>query len=180
MIKKMENINEQISRIKTMMGLNEDGSTPQSQNPTGTTKRKWTDGVNRGPGNPIGNAPSSVRTTHGRANPIELAEDDSTKLESFAETRLGGAEKIVDNAKEKGGLALLTYHHFEVKLEYYEKASKGELNMEEAKKEYKDLLEKLYSSTKGDMDIEQIDFQELLGKMEVLGELIIKENEKGA
>jgi hypothetical protein len=30
------------------------------------------------------------------------------------------------------------------------------------------------------MDIEQIDFQELLGKMEVLGELIIKENEKGA
>ena len=28
------------------------------------------------------------------------------------------------------------------------------------------------------MDIEQIDFQELLGKMEVLGELIIKDSEK--
>jgi hypothetical protein len=104
----------------------------------------------------------------------------TSKLESFAETRLGGAEKIVDNAKENGGLALLTYHHFEVKLEYYEKASKGELDMEDAKKEYKDLLEKLYTSTKDDMGIEQIDFQELLGKMEVLGELIIKENEKGA
>jgi hypothetical protein len=176
----MENINEQISRIKTMMGLNEDGSTPQSQNPTGTTKRKWTDKVVRGPGNPVGNAPSTIRTNHGPGNPIELAEDESTKLESFAETRLGGAETIAGNAKEKGGAALLTYHHFEVKLEYYEKAAKGELDMDVAKKEYKDLLEKLYSSTKGDMDIEQIAFQELLGKMEVLGELIIKENEKGA
>ena len=176
----MENINEQISRIKTMMGLNEDGSAPQSQNPTGTTKRKWTDGVSRGPASPIGVAPSSIRTNHGRANPIELAEDESTKLESFAETRLGGAEKIADNAKEKGGVALLTYHHFEVKLSYYEKAAKGELNMDDAKKEYEDLLEKLYSKTKDDMGIEQIDFQELLGKMEVLGELIIKENEKGA
>jgi polyhydroxyalkanoate synthesis regulator phasin len=93
---------------------------------------------------------------------------------------LGGAEKIADNAKEKGGVALLTYHHFEVKLSYYEKAAKGELNMDDAKKEYEDLLEKLYSKTKDDMGIEQIDFQELLGKMEVLGELIIKENEKGA
>ena len=176
----MKNINEEISRIKTMMGLNEDGSTPQSQNPTGTTKHKWETGAVHGPANPIGNAPSSVRTTHGRGNPIELAEDESTKLESFAETRLGGAETIADNAKEKGGAALLTYHHFEVKLEYYEKASKGELDMDEAKKEYKDLLEKLYSSTKDDMGIEQIDFQELVGKMEVLGELIIKENEKGA
>lgn len=175
----MKNINEEISRIKSMMGLNEDGSTPQSQNPTGTTKHKWTGAVH-GPANPIGNAPSAIRTNHGPGNPIELAEDESTKLESFAETRLGGAEKIAGNAKEKGGAALLTYHHFEVKLEYYEKAAKGELDMDEAKKEYKDLLEELYQTTKGDMDIEQIAFQELLGKMEVLGELIIKENEKGA
>ena len=60
------------------------------------------------------------------------------------------------------------------------KASEGNFDLDDAKKEYKDLLEKLYTSTKGDMGIEQIDFQELLGKMEVLGELIIKENEKGA
>ncbi len=52
--------------------------------------------------------------------------------------------------------------------------------MEDAKKEYKDLLEKLYLGTKDNMGIEQIEFQELVGKMEVLGELIIKENEKGA
>ena len=62
--------------------------------------------------------------------------------------------------------------------EHIEKMEGGEEF--EAKKEYKELLEKLYKSTKGDMNIEQIAFQELVGKIEVLGELIIKENEKGA
>ena len=109
-----------------------------------------------------------------------IQEAEETKNEVFAEKRLKGATKIVNNAKEKGGVSMVTYHHFEVKLSYYEKAAKGELNMVDAKKEYKELLDKLYKSTKGDMDIEQIAFQELLGKMEVLGELIIKENEKGA
>jgi len=171
----MKNINEEILKIRTMMGLNEDAtSTTSSSTSTGSV---WDSGVKRGPANPVGNTKWQSNTTRGKGNPLN---EDDDKLESFAETRLGGAEKIVDNAKEKGGLALLTYHHFEVKLEYYEKASKGELDMEDAKKEYKDLLEKLYTSTKDDMGIEQIDFQELLGKMEVLGELIIKENEKGA
>lgn len=169
----MENINEQILRIKSMMGLNEDSSTPAST----STGSVWDSGVKRGPANPVGNSKWESGTTRGPGNPLN---EEGDKLESFAETRLGGAETIAGNAKEKGGAALLTYHHFEVKLEYYEKASKGELDMGDAKKEYKDLLEKLYSSTKGDMDIEQIAFQELLGKMEVLGELIIKENEKGA
>jgi hypothetical protein len=171
----MQNINEEISRIKSMMGLNEDASATSST-PT-STGSVWDSGVKRGPGNPVGNTTWQSNTTRGPGNPLN---EDDDKLESFAEIRLGGAEKIADNAKEKGGAALLTYHHFEVKLEYYEKASKGELDMEDAKKEYKDLLEKLYTSTKDDMDIEQIAFQELLGKMEVLGELIIKENEKGA
>ncbi len=174
-------LNEEILRIRKMMNLNEDGTSGTgSQNPTGAAKKKWDSGVSRsGPGNPIGNAVSPIRTAHGRANPIELSEGDDDKITSFAEVRLGGAEKIADNAKEKGGAALLTYHHFEVKLAYYEKAAKGELDFDDAKKEYEDLLEKLYSATKDGMNIEQIEFQELLGKMEVLGELIIKENEKG-
>ena len=154
------------------MGLNEDStSTSSTSTSTGSL---WDSGVKRGPGNPVGNTTWQSNITRGPGNPLE----EGDKLESFAETRLGGAEKIADNAKEKGGAALLTYHHFEVKLEYYEKAAKGDLDMEDAKKEYKDLLEKLYSSTKNDMDIEQIAFQELLGKMEVLGELIIKDSEK--
>ncbi len=166
----MKNINEEILRMKSMMGLNEDASAT----PPTSTGSVWDSGVKRGPGNPVGNTKWESGVNRGPGNPLE----ESEKLESFAETRLGGAEKIADNAKEKGGAALLTYHHFEVKLEYYEKAAKGDLDMEDAKKEYKDLLEKLYSSTKNDMDIEQIAFQELLGKMEVLGELIIKDSEK--
>lgn len=100
---------------------------------------------------------------------------DREEFESFADSREEGAAKIVKSAKEKGGLALLTWHHFKVKLSYYKKAAAGKFDLEEAKKEYKDLLEKLYLATKGDMDIEQVAFQELVGKIEVVGELIIKE-----
>lgn len=108
-------------------------------------------------------------------SPLLEGKDVDVDIEEFADTRLGGAEKIVDNAEKKGGLAMLTYHHFKVKLPYYKKAKEGKMNMADTKKEYKELLEKLYSATKGDMNIEQIAFQELLGKLEVLGELIIKE-----
>jgi hypothetical protein len=104
---------------------------------------------------------------------ITEAENESNDEMQFAETRMGGAEKIVDNAKEKGGLSMLTWHHFKVKLPYYKKASTGKLDIEDAKKEYQELLEKLYSSTKEDVNIGQVAFQELLGKLEVLGELII-------
>ncbi len=96
----------------------------------------------------------------------------------FAEKRMGGAAKISGDAKDKGGPAILTYHHFVVKLPYYQKAKEGKIDLDQMKAEYKDLLEKLYLATKGDMDIEQIAFQELVGKIEVLGELIIKEQGK--
>jgi hypothetical protein len=104
--------------------------------------------------------------------------ESKEEIESFANTREAGAEKIVDNAKEKGGLALLTWHHFKVKLPYYKKAAAGKFDLAKAKDEYKDLLEKLYLATKTDMDINQVDFQELVGKIEVLGELIIQEENK--
>jgi hypothetical protein len=108
-----------------------------------------------------------------------LTEEKDSKqekdFEDFADTRMSGAEKIVDNAKEKGGLALLTWHHFKVKLPYYEKAAKGKLDLDKAREEYVTLLEQLYKSTIKNMSIEQIAFQELVGKLEVLGELLIKE-----
>jgi hypothetical protein len=172
-------LNEEVGKIREMMGLTEEMGVVPSQNPTGVAKKKWDSGLARsGPGNPVvdNNSSYSIRTTHGKGNPIELGEEEEKEvsIEDFSEKRMSGAEKIADNAKEKGGLSLLTYHHFEVKLPYYEKATKGELDMEDSKKEYKDLLEKLYSSTKENMTMEQIDFQELVGKIEVLGELIIE------
>jgi len=105
---------------------------------------------------------------------LGLNESKTNDFEKFAGTRMSGAKKISDTAKEKGGFSLLTYHHFRVKLPYYKKASEGKFNIEEGKKEYKELLKKLYQSTKGEMNIEQVEFQKLVGLIEVLGELIIK------
>ena len=96
------------------------------------------------------------------------------EMEDFAEGRGKGAEKITDNAKEKGGNSMLTYHHFKVKLPYYEKASEGKFDKEKAIKEYKKHLEKLYKSTNKEMDLTPVKFQELMGRIGVLGELIIE------
>ena len=96
------------------------------------------------------------------------------KFEEFSEHRLNGATTITHNAEEKGGDALLTYHHFKVKLSTYKEAKDGNFNPSEAEKEYKKLLRKLYTSTKSEMNIGQIEFQELVGRIEVLGELLIR------
>lgn len=107
-----------------------------------------------------------------------LTEKEDSKqekaFEEFADTRMSGAEKITASTKEKGGLALLTWHHYKVKLPYYEKAAKGKLDLDKAREEYLELLEKLHKSTSKTMSIEQIAFQELVGRLEVLGELLIK------
>jgi len=108
--------------------------------------------------------------------PGEKKEEKDEK--SFAKTRLGGAEKIAENAKEKGGDAMLTYYHFNVKLPYYEKASNGEFNPEKSREEYKTLVDQLAKATgeKG-LNISQNEFQKLVGKIEVLGELLIEYGE---
>jgi len=81
---------------------------------------------------------------------------------------MGGASKIADGAKEKGGPAMLTYHHFKVKLPYYKKASEGKFNVDEARKEFKETIKKI------SFDMDQTAFQIEVGRLEVLGELIIK------
>jgi len=66
---------------------------------------------------------------------------------------------------------MLTYHHFVVKLPYYKKAAAGDFDLEQTKKEYKECLDKLCEL---ETNINQVEFQRLVGKIEVLGELIIK------
>jgi hypothetical protein len=103
----------------------------------------------------------------------ELISKESFK--TFAEKRLAGAEKITNSSKEKGGPAMLTYHHFKVKLPYYKKASEGKFDVTEGKKEFKELLDKLCKIS-DNVNMEQVEFQKLVGQIEVLGELIIKNN----
>ena len=108
----------------------------------------------------------------------KLTEDIPVEeMEGFAEGRGEGAEKIADNAKEKGGDSMLTYHHFEVKLPYYKKASEGNFDKDEFTEDYKGFLEELYKATKDGMNIDPVAFQEVMGKIEVLGELLIENKE---
>lgn len=102
-----------------------------------------------------------------------LKEDKETNFEEFAQTRLKGATKIAENAKEKGGFSMLTYHHFNVKLPYYKEASEGKFDLGKSKEEFKKHLSELCELTE-DVKMEQIKFQKLVGLIEVLGELIIK------
>lgn len=102
-----------------------------------------------------------------------LTEERESKFQEFAKKRYDGALKITNNAKEKGGPAMLTYHHFVVKLPHYKKAYEGKFDVEKTKKEFQEKLDKLCGLTK-EVDMQQVEFQKLVGLIEVLGELIIK------
>jgi hypothetical protein len=91
------------------------------------------------------------------------------KFEEFAETRGKGAAKIATTAEEKGGLALLTWHHFKVKSAYYRRATAGKFDVDSAKKEFAETLKKI------SLDMTAIEFQREVGRLEVLGELIIRD-----
>ena len=108
--------------------------------------------------------------------PVDEELEAQETMEEFSANRLAGASKIAQGAKEKGGDALLTYHHFVVKLPYYTQGVEGDLDFMQIESEYKKKLNDLYTSTKNNMNIEQIAFQELVGEIEVLGELLIRKN----
>lgn len=114
-----------------------------------------------------------LKEVEAKKTPGEKKEEKDDK--AFAKTRLSGAEKIAETAKEKGGDAMLTYHHFNVKLSYYEKATQGKLDLEKAHEEYNSLLDQLVKAQKEtEIDLSQIEFQKIVGKLEVLGELLIE------
>jgi hypothetical protein len=97
-----------------------------------------------------------------------ILSEEVVKDIDFVSNRMNGAAKITQTAKEKGGDALLTYHHFVVKLPYYKKAKDGEMDIDEAKKEFTETLSKI------SLNMDQTTFQTEVGRLEVLGELIIK------
>jgi hypothetical protein len=90
-------------------------------------------------------------------------------FENFAVTRGKGAAKIASTAEEKGGLALLTWHHFKVKAPYYKNSEDGKFDKEAAVKEFEKTLKSI------SLNMTQIEFQREVGRMEVLGELLIRD-----
>jgi len=99
---------------------------------------------------------------------LDILREVKETFESFATVRGKGAAKISENAEKKGGLALLTWHHFKVKAPYYKKAAEGKFDVEKAKKEFEDTYKKI------SLNMTQIEFQREVGRMEVLGELLIR------
>ena len=100
---------------------------------------------------------------------LRLLTEAKESFEQFATKRLAGAEKIASTTQEAGGLSLLTYKHYKVKLPYYKKAVAGKLDKEAAKKEFEETYKKI------SLDMTQNEFQIEMGRLEVLGELLIKE-----
>ena len=100
---------------------------------------------------------------------LNLLTEAKESFETFAKNRLAGAEKIIANAKKKGGDALLTYTHFNVKPSYYKKAINGKFDKETAKKEFEETYKKI------SLNMTQSEFQREVGRLEVLGELLIRE-----
>jgi len=100
---------------------------------------------------------------------INILNEVKESFEDFATIRGKGAAKIAENAEEKGGLALLTWHHFKVKAPYYKKAAEGKFDKEAAKKEFDQTLKKI------SLGMTQTEFQREVGRLEVLGELLIRE-----
>jgi hypothetical protein len=101
-------------------------------------------------------------------NLITILTEVKETFESFATIRGKGAAKISENAEKKGGLALLTWHHFKVKAPYYKKATEGKFDEEAAKKEFEQTYKKI------SLNMTQIEFQREVGRLEVLGELLIR------
>ena len=100
---------------------------------------------------------------------LDILTEVKETFEMFAQTRGKGAAKIATTAEEKGGLSLLTWHHFKVKAPYYKKATEGKFDKEAAIKEFEETYKKI------SLDMTQIEFQREVGRLEVLGELLIRE-----
>ena len=99
----------------------------------------------------------------------DILKEVKETFENFATIRGKGAAKIASTAEEKGGLSLLTWHHFKVKAPYYKKATEGKFDKEAAKKEFDQTYKKI------SLNMTQIEFQREVGRLEVLGELLIRE-----
>ena len=100
---------------------------------------------------------------------LEILKGVKETFEEFAKKRGEGAAKIASTAEEKGGLALLTWHHFKVKAPYYKKATEGKFDKEAATKEFEKTLKKI------SLNMTPIEFQREVGRLEVLGELLIRD-----
>jgi hypothetical protein len=122
-------------------------------------------------GKASGESDDSNDSAKPKATISKKADSKSDDFIEFSKKRLKGATKIASDAKEKGGVAILTYHHFVVKLPVYKNAVEGKFDINEAKEKLQKYADEFCG---GQVQMDQIGFQRLVGLIEVYGELIIK------
>lgn len=103
---------------------------------------------------------------------------ESPDFKEFAAMRLKSATKISQDAKKKGGPSLLTHHHFAVKLPYYKKAAAGKWDHARSVSELRALSKELDNLLTTFESRDQLPFQKIMGKIEVIGELLIYHSTK--
>lgn len=95
-------------------------------------------------------------------------------FKQFAKSKLMEANRIVQNAEQKGGDAMLTYHNYKVKLPIYRQVLDGKFRINQATESLDKQIKKLNEGVKTRVRLRQVEFQKLIGLIEVFGELIIK------
>lgn len=107
---------------------------------------------------------------------IESSSSQSDDPIVFLRNRKAGASETAKNAKTKGGDAILSYYHFAAKDKPYSEVIKllrteGLQNaIKFCKVQYKVLIKSV------DINMNQKEYQAILGKIEVFGECYIKLN----
>jgi hypothetical protein len=93
---------------------------------------------------------------------------------TFLKNRKNGAKESAKKAKEKGGDAILSFYHFDAKDKPYEEVIKilKEEGLKPAIKYSKEKYDNLISQV--DLDMDQKDYQDIVGRIEVYGECYIK------
>jgi hypothetical protein len=95
------------------------------------------------------------------------------KFNEFLSKRKAGAEKLGVQTRKKGGYSLLTAIHYEAKEKPYADCLKWE-NKEGKEKHFKAKAEEIYKKL-ADLDsLTQREFQDLMGQLEVYGEVYIR------
>ena len=95
------------------------------------------------------------------------------KFDEFLNKRKAGAEKLAASAKKKGGYSTLTAIHFAAKEKPYNDCLKWE-DKEGKEKHFKEKAEEIYKKL-ADLDsLTQREFQDLMGRLEVYGEVYIR------
>lgn len=102
-----------------------------------------------------------------------LNESAGQTLPQFAENRMAGASDISKKAKEKGGNAMLTFHHFDVKLPYYKEVAENKWTREQWEMKLSEKMQELEYGLKS--GISQVEFQRVVGEIEVIGEILIED-----